>query len=101
MSKRVSLILKDADEAVIAPYLSEGSPAFEVLRQWAGQRGESDIKSEAGALRILLQAGAEALRELVLDDAYAQLAVEFNSEPARAERQAARNRYARRTEAGL
>jgi hypothetical protein len=101
MSKRVSLILKDADEAAIAPYLSEGSASFEVLRQWASQRGESDIKSEAGALRALLQAGAEALRENVLDAGYAQLAAEFNSEPARAERQAARDRYVRRTEAGL
>jgi hypothetical protein len=101
MSKRVSLILKDGDEAAIAPYLSEGSASFEVLRQWASQRGESDIKSEAGALRALLQAGAEALREYVLDAGYAQLAAEFNSEPARAERQAARDRYVRRTEAGL
>jgi hypothetical protein len=101
MSKRVSLILKDADEAAIAPYLSEGSASFEALRQWASQRGESDIKSEAGALRALLQAGTEALRERVLDAGYTQLAAEFNSEPARAERQAARDRYVHRTEAGL
>ncbi|MCV7145610.1 hypothetical protein AWC22_25110 [Mycobacterium riyadhense] len=97
----MSLILKDTDEAVVAPYLTEGSASFEVLRQWARQRGEGDIKSEAGALRALLQAGAEALRERVLDAGYAQLAAEFNSEPARAERQAARDRYAHRTEAGL
>jgi hypothetical protein len=101
MSKRVSLILKDADEAAIAPYLSEGSASFEVLRQWASQRGESDIKSEASALRALLQAGAEALQERALDAGYAQLAAEFNSEPARAERRAARDRYVRRAEAGL
>lgn len=101
MSKRVSLILKDADEAAIAPYLSEGSAAFEVLRQWAGRRGEGDIKSEAGALRALLQAGAEALGERVLDAGYAQLAEEFNGEPARAERRSARDHYTRRTEAQL
>lgn len=100
MSKRVSLILKDGDEAVIAPYLSEGSASFEVLRQWASQRGEGDIKSEAGALRALLQAGAEALHERVLDAGYAQLAAEFNSEPGRTERKAARDGYTRRTEAG-
>ena len=35
MSKRVSLILGDSDEAMIGPYLDEGSPAFEVLRDWA------------------------------------------------------------------
>lgn len=75
--------------------------AFKVLRQWASQRGETDIKSEAGALRALLQAGAEALREHVLDTGYAQLAAEFNTEPAHAERKAARARYARRTEAHL
>ncbi|MBX9642058.1 MAG: hypothetical protein K2X97_20745 [Mycobacteriaceae bacterium] len=99
----MSLILKDADEAVIAPYLSEGSPAFEVLRQWASQRGEGEgnIKSEASVLRALLQAGAEALREHVLDAGYAHLAAEFNSEPAHAERQAARDRYVRRTEGRL
>ncbi len=100
MSKRVSLILKDSDEEAIAPFLSEGSASFEVLRQWASQRGESDIKSEAGALRALLQAGAETLRERVLDVGYAQLASEFNSEPARTERRAARDRYARRSAAG-
>lgn len=61
------LILKDADQAAIAPYLSEGSASFEVLRQAASQRSGSDIKSEAGALRALLQAGAEALREHVLE----------------------------------
>ncbi|WP_343709565.1 hypothetical protein [Mycobacterium sp.] len=99
MSKRVSLILKDSDEAAIAPYLREGSASFEVLRQWASQRGESGIKSEAGALRALLQAGAEALRERVLDAGYAELASEFNSEPASAERRAARDRYARRNKA--
>ncbi|HTQ20450.1 hypothetical protein [Mycobacterium sp.] len=101
MSKRVSLILKDSDEATIAPYLSEGSPSFEVLRRWASQRGEGDIKSEASALRALLQAGAEALREAVLDAGYAQLAEEFNSEPAHVERRTARDRYARRTEGHL
>lgn len=101
MGKRVSLILKDADEAAIEPYLNEGSPAFEVLRQWASQRGEGDIKSEAGALRVLLQAGAEALQEYVLDAGYAHLADEFNSEPAHAERRSARDLYTRRTDRRL
>ena len=101
MSKRVSLILQDADEAAIGPYLHEGTASFEVLRQWASQHGESDIKSEAGALRALLQAGAEALGQLVLDSGYADLASEFNSEPAHAERRAARDRYVLRTETHL
>jgi hypothetical protein len=99
VTKRVSLILGDSDEAVIAPYLSQGSPAFEVLRHWASQHHVADdIKSEAAALRALLQAGAEALQEHVLDVGYAQLAAEFNSESARVDRRAARDRYARRAE---
>jgi len=98
MSKRVSLILKDADEAVIAPYLDEGSPEFAALRHWASQRGAGDVKSEASALRALLQAGSEALRDQVLDAGYADLAAEFNNQPAAAERKAARDRYVRRTE---
>ena len=101
MSKRVSLILKDADEAAIEPYINVGSPAFEVLRQWASRHGEGDIKSEAAALRVLLAAGAEALQEHVLDAGYAGLADEFNSEPAHAERRSARERYTRRTERHL
>lgn len=96
VSKRVSLILKDADEAAIAPYLDQNSAAFAALRQWATQRGDSDIKSEAGALRALLQAGAEALHEHVLDAGYADLATEFNTETANAERQTARDRHTRR-----
>ena len=99
MRKRVSLILGDSEEAAIGPYLDRSSPAFEVLRQWATEHDVAvDIKSEAAALRVLLQAGAEALKEHVLDVGYAQLATEFNTEPSNAERRAARNRYARRTE---
>ncbi|SIJ21038.1 Uncharacterised protein [Mycobacteroides abscessus subsp. abscessus] len=101
MSKRVSLILKDADEAEITPFLSASSVQFEVLRQWASQRGETEIKSEAAALRALLQAGVEALRERVLDNGYAQLAAEFNSTAAHADRRAARAHYASRTEVDL
>ena len=99
MSKRVSLILGDSDEAAIGPYLDQGSPAFEVLRLWASEHDVADdIKSEAAALRALLQAGAEALKEHVLDVGYAQLATEFNTEPSNVERRAARDRYVRRTE---
>lgn len=99
MSKRVSLILGDSDEAAIGPYLDPESPAFEVLRHWASQHDVADdIKSEAAALRALLQAGAEALKDLVLDVGYAQLATEFNAEPSSTERRSARERYVRRTE---
>lgn len=99
MSKRFSLILGDSDEARIRPYLDQGSPAFEVLRRWANEHDVADdIKSEAAALRALLQAGAKALQEHVLDAGYAELATEFNTESSRIERREARDRYARRTE---
>lgn len=94
MGKRVSLTLRDVDEAVIAPYLAEGTPASEVLRRWASQDGQvaGDIKSEADALRALLRVGAEALQEQVLDAGYEKLASEFNHHSADAERRAARYR---------
>lgn len=99
MAKRVSLILKDADEAVIAPFLDKGSTSFEVLRQWASERDESNVKLEASVLRALLRAGAESLQEAVLDAGYAALAEEFNRPDADAERRAARDRYVQRAEA--
>jgi len=101
MSKRRSLILKDADEVVIAPYLEKDSTAFEALRLWAIQHGEVDIKSEAGALRALLQAGVQAVRNHTLEVGYAQLAQEFNAEPAHRDRRGARDRYTARSEAHL
>lgn len=101
MSKRLSLILKDADEAVIAPYLDADTDAFDMLRQWAELRGQAGIKTEAAALRALLQAGVEAVRNHALESGYAQLAEEFNAEPAHVERRAARDRYTERTEARL
>lgn len=96
MSKRVSLILRHADEAMIAPFLDRGSPAFEVLRQWAHQNdyASGDISSDAAVLRVLLRLGAEALHEQILDTGYAQLASEFNSASTKVERLAARDRSA-------
>lgn len=93
MGKRFSLTIRDVDEAVIVPYLTEGTPASDVLRRWASQHGQVDeIKSEADALRVLLRVGAEALQERVLDAGYAELASEFNHRSADAERRAARYR---------
>ncbi|SKK32330.1 hypothetical protein [Mycobacteroides abscessus] len=101
MSKRLSLILKDADEAVIAPYLDAATAEFDMLRQWAELRGQTGIKNDATALRALLQAGVETVRNHALESGYAQLAEEFNAEPAQAERRVARARYTERTEARL
>lgn len=93
--------MKDADEVVIAPYLEMNSTAFEALRLWARQHGEGEIKSEASALRALLQAGVQVVRDHALEAGYAQLAQEFNAEPAHKDRRAARDRYTARTEARL
>ncbi|MGC5027705.1 hypothetical protein ACLQ3K_23380 [Tsukamurella sp. DT100] len=101
MSKRVSLILRDSDEAAISPFLTAGSPAAEALRRWASEHGAGDVKSEASSLRALLQAGAAALQEQAVEDGYAQLAEEFNSSEHNASRRAARDRYVTRREAGL
>lgn len=94
MGKQVSLTLRDVDEAVIGPYLTEGTPASNVLRRWASKHGQvaGDIKSEGDALRALLRIGAEALQEQVLDAGYGELASEFNHHSADAERRAARSR---------
>lgn len=100
MSKRVSLILKDADEAVLAPYLSDGTAEMAAVQSWAQRHGIT-VTSEAAVLRVLLQAGAEAIRESVLASAYADLAEEFNAPEPEAERRAARGRYAERTDARL
>ncbi|HEY5852468.1 MAG TPA: hypothetical protein VIW24_00035 [Aldersonia sp.] len=97
----MSLILRDVDEAAIAPFLSADTTQFEVLRQWVAQRGDPDIRSEAGALRALLHAGVEALRDDVLDAGYAELAAEFHGDTERAERRTARDRYAARTDTSL
>ncbi|WP_248491595.1 hypothetical protein [Tsukamurella sp. PLM1] len=100
MSKRVSLILRDADEAAISPFLTAGSPAAEALRRWAAAHGAGDVKTEASRLRVLLQAGAAALQEQAVEDGYVRLAEEFNTSENDAARRAARDRYVRRREAG-
>lgn len=99
MSKRVSLILRDSDEAVISPFLTEGSPAAEALRRWAGAHGVGDVRSEASRLRALLQAGAVALQAEAVETGYARLAEEFNSPENDAARRAVRERYVARKDA--
>jgi len=98
----VSLILGDADEQAIAPFVQAGTDQFEVLQRWAARRGDKVVKSEAGALRALLQVAVEALRDDVLDVAYSELAMVYNSDAdQRGERRAARDRYAVRTDAAV
>ena len=101
MSKRLSLILGDADQSTIEPFIQAGTEHHKALSRWAEAHGGGSVTSEAAALRALLQAGAVALQEDVLDAGYAELAQVFSGEQERAERRTARDRYAARTDAAL
>ena len=98
MAKRLSLILGDEDQRRIGPFIEAGTGEHEVLQRWAAAHGFRSIDSEAAAIRAVLQAGVEALRDDVLDGAYAELAHTFNAPEQRAERRAARKRYADRAD---
>ncbi len=101
MRKRVSLILGDADERAIRPFIEAGTDEHEMLRRWAAERGDQPVRSEASALRALLRAGAERLRDDALDTAYAGLAAIYSHDAQHTERRVARKRYTARTDANL
>jgi hypothetical protein len=99
MTKRLSLILGAADESVLEPFTRSGTGQHRVLQRWAAEHGVGTVNSEAAAIRALLQAGADALRDEVLDDGYAELAQVYDGAQEGEERRAARDRYVARTEA--
>lgn len=101
MTKRLSLILGDGDQQLLEPFIRVGSDQHQVLRRWAAAHGAGSVNSEAAAIRALLQVGAEALRDDVLDEGYAELAQVYNGAGERDERRSARDRYVARTEAAL
>jgi hypothetical protein len=96
MSKRLSLILDDGDQAAIEPFLRAGTEHYDALLRWAATHGVNSVKTEAAALRVLLRAGAAALREEVLDAGYLQLSVELSSTEEHAELRATRRKHAAR-----
>lgn len=98
MTKRLSLILGETDESVLEPFIRSGTGQHRVLQRWAAEHGVGNVNSEAAAIRALLQAGADALRDEVLDDGYAELAQVYDGTKAGDERRAARDRYVARTE---
>ncbi|HEY3016234.1 MAG TPA: hypothetical protein VGJ41_14050 [Nocardioides sp.] len=98
-TKRLSVIIGDADQARLDPFFVEDSPERSALQAWLTERGEKPATSDASSIRALLQAGAAAIREELLDDGYAELAEIYDEKAARAERRTARDRYADRTEA--
>lgn len=99
MTKRLSLILGQGDQAVLEPYLRPGTSQHEVLQRWASDHAVGSVDSEAGAIRALLQAGANALRDDVLDTGYAELAQVYAGTEERGERRSAREHYIARTDA--
>jgi hypothetical protein len=101
MAKRLSVILTDRDERVLGPFIDADSVAHHALERWAVLHDLSAPTSEAATIRALLQAGAEALSDEVLDEGYAELAETFNAAGPRTERRASRDRYVSRTESGL
>lgn len=98
MTRRLSLILGDADQEQLAPFIRPGTEHHQVLQRWAATHGGDTVNSEAAALRTLLQAGADALRDDVLDAGYADLAGTYNTGSADADRRSARDRYVARIE---
>jgi len=101
MGKRLSLILGDVDERVLEPFITAGTGEHEVLRIWADSHGLRPVESEAAAIRAVLHAGLEALRDDVLEHAYSELATTFNDPESQPDRRAARDRYAARSDAAL
>jgi hypothetical protein len=101
MTKRLSLILGEGDQRLLEPFIHAGRGQHQVLQRWAAEHGAGPVNSEAAAIRVLLQAGVEALRDDVLDEGYAELAQIYEGAEERDERRTARDRYVARTEANL
>lgn len=98
MTKRLSLILGEPERLALQPFTDPETDQRHALERWAAEHGVGAVSSEAAAIRALLLAGAEALRDDALDAGYADLAKQYNAPEARDERRAARDRYAARTD---
>jgi len=100
MAKRMSITLEREDEAAVDAFAAPGTAENAAMLEWLQEHGDDSglIGSEAALLRTLMRAGAEALRDRVLDLAYPELAVVLGGE-VRSESRGARQRYADRTDA--
>jgi hypothetical protein len=101
MAKRLSVILSDGDEEALKPFFEVGSRHHEALQRWAEMNGSGAANSEAALIRALMQAGAQALGDEILNSGYAEYAEFYNTPEERSERRNARDRYAKRTETPL
>lgn len=101
MGKRLSVTLDDEDERLIEVFAARDTGEAAALREWAQARGVAVTRSttEASLLRLLVRAGAEALRDKALDVSYARLGTELAADPDAAESRAARAGYVQRTNA--
>ena len=99
MARRISVTLELEDEEVVGAFASASTPERAALIQWAELHGldPARFRSDASLVRALLRAGAEGLRERILDDGYAALAESLTQEE-REESREARARYVERTE---
>lgn len=73
MARRTSLTLESAEEAAVGPFTQESSREREILALLSG----SPLGSEAAVLRALIRLGADTVREQILADGYAAMAVEY------------------------
>lgn len=94
MPRRISVTLERQDEEVVDAFASESSPEHAALAEWAELNGLDPVRlgSDASVVRALLRAGAEGLRERILDSGYAALADSLTREE-REESREARSRY--------
>jgi hypothetical protein len=96
-TKRITVTLEGAEQAALSVFADPERAEHAALVAWADERGLPVRQSEAGMVRVLLRAGAEALRERALEQGYAQLAETQRADEARkAERETRRARRAER-----
>jgi hypothetical protein len=96
--KRLSVTLEPVDQSTVSRFQTEGTPEHGALVSWAAGHDVDprSVQSDAGLLRALLRAGAEALRMSALEEGYAQLAAATSADE-QAEVREARRRHMNRT----
>jgi len=99
-TKRITVTLEGAEQNTLSAFADPERAEHAALEEWADERGLPLKSSEAGMVRVLLQAGAEALREKALERGYAQLAETLRADEDRTgERNLRRARRANRDQA--
>jgi hypothetical protein len=98
-TRRISVTLDIPDQQAIEPFAEPSRPEHATLEAWAAEHGLSvRDDSDAAIVRVLVRAGAEALRQKALEDGYTRLAESRRSD--RDERRAIRDRGRERTDSG-